>query len=262
MPPTRPGRSPSSATRPNQVYSWDITKLHGPAKWTYDLLLPLHDYRHLQPLRPRVDAGPGRTCQPGRGSHGRNHREPAHRARRAHHPLGPWITDDRPAGRPPAGRPRRHQISQPPAYEQRQPLLGKLLPDLQVPTGFPAAFGAYEDAYAHCGRFFCPLWPVLRLVQIRSPPLGPRIPHAARRPLRTGRAGPRTAGSHAPRRLRRSLRAVRQQGPHAAGTTDRTHVSRALRTVGIGSSIGNASPSRNMISHRGELLRRFPPLED
>jgi|GEM_PF-3532065 len=154
MPPTRPGRSPSSATRPNQVYSWDITKLHGPAKWTYDLLLPLHDYRHLQPLRPRVDAGPGRTCQPGRGSHGRNHREPAHRARRAHHPLGPWITDDRPAGRPPAGRPRRHQISQPPAYEQRQPLLGKLLPDLQVPTGFPAAFGAYEDAYAHCGRFF------------------------------------------------------------------------------------------------------------
>jgi putative transposase len=23
------------ATRPNQVYSWDITKLHGPAKWTY-----------------------------------------------------------------------------------------------------------------------------------------------------------------------------------------------------------------------------------
>ena len=23
------------ATRPNQVYSWDITKLHGPEKWTY-----------------------------------------------------------------------------------------------------------------------------------------------------------------------------------------------------------------------------------
>ena len=24
-----------SATAPNQVWSWDITKLHGPAKWTY-----------------------------------------------------------------------------------------------------------------------------------------------------------------------------------------------------------------------------------
>ena len=23
------------ATKPNQVWSWDITKLHGPAKWTY-----------------------------------------------------------------------------------------------------------------------------------------------------------------------------------------------------------------------------------
>jgi len=23
------------ACRPNEVYSWDITKLHGPAKWTY-----------------------------------------------------------------------------------------------------------------------------------------------------------------------------------------------------------------------------------
>ena len=24
-----------AATGPNQVYSWDITKLHGPAKWNY-----------------------------------------------------------------------------------------------------------------------------------------------------------------------------------------------------------------------------------
>jgi hypothetical protein len=23
------------ATAPNQVWSWDIAKLHGPAKWTY-----------------------------------------------------------------------------------------------------------------------------------------------------------------------------------------------------------------------------------
>ena len=30
-----------------------------------DLLLPVHDHRHLQPLRARVDAGPGRTGQPG-----------------------------------------------------------------------------------------------------------------------------------------------------------------------------------------------------
>ena len=31
------------ATTPNQVYSWDITKLHGPAKWTYYYLYVILD---------------------------------------------------------------------------------------------------------------------------------------------------------------------------------------------------------------------------
>ena len=31
------------ATRPNQVYSWDITKLHGPEKWTYYYLYVVID---------------------------------------------------------------------------------------------------------------------------------------------------------------------------------------------------------------------------
>jgi len=31
------------ATGPNQVYSWDITKLHGPAKWTYYYLYVILD---------------------------------------------------------------------------------------------------------------------------------------------------------------------------------------------------------------------------
>lgn len=32
-----------AATAPNQVYSWDITKLHGPAKWTYYYLYVILD---------------------------------------------------------------------------------------------------------------------------------------------------------------------------------------------------------------------------
>jgi len=32
-----------AASRPNQVYSWDITKLHGPAKWTYYYLYVILD---------------------------------------------------------------------------------------------------------------------------------------------------------------------------------------------------------------------------
>ena len=35
------------ATAPNQVWSWDITRLLGPKKW--ELLLPLRHHGHLQP---------------------------------------------------------------------------------------------------------------------------------------------------------------------------------------------------------------------
>jgi hypothetical protein len=45
------------ATRPNQVYSWDITKLHGPAKWTYYYLYSIIDIysRFDEPGHPRLD---------------------------------------------------------------------------------------------------------------------------------------------------------------------------------------------------------------
>jgi putative transposase len=41
------------ATKPKQLWSWDITKLLGPAKW--DLLLPVRDTRRVQPLRRGLD---------------------------------------------------------------------------------------------------------------------------------------------------------------------------------------------------------------
>ena len=48
------------AERPNEVYSWDITKLLGPAKWTYFYLL--RHPRRLQPLRRRLDGRPPRAA--------------------------------------------------------------------------------------------------------------------------------------------------------------------------------------------------------
>jgi putative transposase len=47
------------ATGPNQVWSWDITKLHGPAKWTYYLyvILDIHSrYAVGWMLAPRESA--------------------------------------------------------------------------------------------------------------------------------------------------------------------------------------------------------------
>jgi len=48
------------ARRPSELWSWDITKLLGPAKWTYFYLLPLRHARRLQPVRGGLDGGPSR----------------------------------------------------------------------------------------------------------------------------------------------------------------------------------------------------------
>jgi len=55
------------ATRPNELWSWDITKLLGPAKWTYFYLLR-HPGR-LQPLRRGVDHPAPRDGLRGRTAH-------------------------------------------------------------------------------------------------------------------------------------------------------------------------------------------------
>ena len=49
------------AEAPNQVWSWDITKLRGPVKWTYYYLYVILD--HLLPLRGWLDAGSPRKCR-------------------------------------------------------------------------------------------------------------------------------------------------------------------------------------------------------
>jgi hypothetical protein len=46
------------ATRPNSVWSWDITKLLGSRKM--DLFPAVRHHRHLQPLRPGLAAGQAR----------------------------------------------------------------------------------------------------------------------------------------------------------------------------------------------------------
>ncbi len=51
------------ATAPNQVWSWDITKLKGPA---VDVLSPVRDPGHLQPLGRGLAACPTRELRVGR----------------------------------------------------------------------------------------------------------------------------------------------------------------------------------------------------
>ncbi len=55
------------ARRPNELWSWDITKLLGVGE--VDLLLPVRHARRLQPVRGGLDGGPSRERHAGRAVH-------------------------------------------------------------------------------------------------------------------------------------------------------------------------------------------------
>ena len=140
------------ATGPNQVWSWDITKLLGPVKWTYYYLYVLLDIfsryvvgwllarqesaalakvliaescerQHIVPdqLIIHADRGPSMTSQPVALLLATLGVVPSHSR--------PQVSDDNP-------------------FSEAQFKTLKYRPD------FPARFGAYEDAEAFCRRFF------------------------------------------------------------------------------------------------------------
>src|SRR4029434_734959 len=80
------------ARRPNELWSWDITKLLGPAKWTY-----FYPYVMLDVFSRYVVGwmiGASREGFTGRDVHPRDVRPSGHRPRAAHHPRGPRVGDD------------------------------------------------------------------------------------------------------------------------------------------------------------------------
>jgi putative transposase len=116
------------ATGPNQLWSWDITKLLGPAKWTYFYLYVILDVfsRYVvgwmvadgesSELAKRLIAD---TC-------GKQEIEPGKLTIQARR-----LSD---------GRSRHHQDPQSPPCFRRQPILGKPLPDSEIPARFPGTF--------------------------------------------------------------------------------------------------------------------------
>ena len=109
-------------TRPNEVWSWDITKLLGPSKWTYFYLYVILDifsrYVVGWMLGPHVSAALaepliGETC-----------REARHSAGPTHAPCGPRVVHEEQTGGAVAGRPRRDQDPHPPARVERHSVLG------------------------------------------------------------------------------------------------------------------------------------------
>ena len=98
------------ATGPNQTWSWDITRLRGPKRWTSFYLYVLLDIfsRYVVGLdgcrsgerRARRDADRGNLSQA------------RHRAPGAHPAFGPRRADDQQVHRPTPRRPRGHPLSE------------------------------------------------------------------------------------------------------------------------------------------------------
>ena len=140
------------ARRPNELWSWDITKLLGPAKWTYFYLYVMLDvfsrYVVGWMVTHRESATLAEKFNP------RDVRPPGHRSWAAHHPRRSRISDDLEASGALTRRPRRDQDPLPAARLQRQPVLGGAVQDAEVPPGLPGAVRSIQDVRAHCHGFF------------------------------------------------------------------------------------------------------------
>ena len=131
-----------AATGPNQVYSWDITKLHGPAKWTYYHLYVILDIfsryavgwmvatRESAVLAEKLIAATAAKQGISRGQ--------------LDHPRRPRLLNDLQARRAAARRPRRHPVPFPAARQQRQSLLRGPVQNPEIPARLPRRFASIE----------------------------------------------------------------------------------------------------------------------
>jgi len=139
------------ATKPNQVYSWDITKLLGPVKWTYYYLYVILDiYSRYVPGWMLAHAENARLAEALLA-------DTATKQGIAHGQL--TIHADR--GSPMTAKPvaslladlgvtkshSRPHCSNDNPYSESQFRTMKYRPE------FPDRFGSYQDAHAFCGRF-------------------------------------------------------------------------------------------------------------
>ena len=79
------------ATGPNEVWSWDITKLKGPVKWTYFYLYVILD--NLQPVHGGLDGGGARVGRAGQAVDSRELRQAGDRSGAVDAARGPRLLD-------------------------------------------------------------------------------------------------------------------------------------------------------------------------
>ncbi len=140
------------AEEPNQIWSWDITKLHGPEKWTYYYLYVILDIfsRYVvgwmlaraewADLSKRLinDTVAKQGVQRNQLTLHSDRGSPMIAKQVVHLLADLGVTKSR----------SRPHVSNDNPYSESQFRTFKYRPD------FPDRFGSYEDARAHCGHFF------------------------------------------------------------------------------------------------------------
>ena len=140
------------ATRPNEVYSWDITKLLGPVKWTYYYLYVVIDiYSRYVPawMLARVESSSLAKALLG---------EAVDRQGIGRDQL--TIHSDR--GGPMIAKPVAHLLADlgvtkshsRPHVSNDNPYSESQFRTLKYRPDFPRRFGSFEDAHTHASRFF------------------------------------------------------------------------------------------------------------
>jgi putative transposase len=139
------------AAKPNQVYSWDITKLHGPQKWTYYYLYTVIDiYSRYVPGWMLARAERASLA------------EALMAETIAKQGIGAGeltIHSDR--GSPMIAKPVAHLLADlgvtkshsRPHVSNDNPYSESHFRTLKYRPDFPKTFGSFEDAHAHCARF-------------------------------------------------------------------------------------------------------------
>jgi hypothetical protein len=224
------------ACRPNEVWSWDISKLKGPAKCTCFYLYVILDlfsryavdwtvqYRESAELAKALIAQACKQQQIERDQ----------------------LTVHADRGSAMRSKPVAFLLAdlgvlkdaQPALHLDRQPVQRGALQDAEVPARVPRAVRQHRAGTRV-------LQIVLRLVQQPAPPLGDRPHDPGRRPPRTRDRAPRRPPARPRSRLHRATRALRQRHAEAAHAAD-SSVDQQARHQGGRSLNSNADVSSGL----------------
>ena len=150
------------AERPNELWSWDVSKLKGPVKWTYYYLYVILDVFSRYVVGWAVQYRENGQLAKALIEQATEQQQITPKVLTLHADRGAPQRANRCS---PARRPWRHQDAQPPVHLQRQPVLGVELQDPEVPArvprpvrrhrarprSLPAVLRWYNHAHRHSG---------------------------------------------------------------------------------------------------------------